>query len=132
VPELTVTSLGDASVQNSSYLKNHYHFSGAYIFENESDFKFKPAFFCTYASGVPFEANISGTFYIKNTVGLGLNYRSNSEAAGLFTINTQNFRLGYSYQFGTASNNLGGYRNATQEISISYFFGKRTDDSHLL
>ncbi len=132
VPELTIASLGNASVQKNSYFKNHYHFSGAYIFENESDFKFKPAIFGTYASGVPFEANVSGTLYVKNTVGLGLNYRTSKEAAGLLTINTKNFRVGYSYQFGTASTNLGGVKNSTQEISLSYFLGKPRGDLHLL
>ncbi|MET3501301.1 hypothetical protein ABIC45_002913 [Mucilaginibacter rubeus] len=61
-----------------------------------------------------------------------MNYRSTKEAAGLLTINTRNFRVGYSYQFGTASNNPGGAKRSTQEISVAYFFGRLLDDLHLL
>jgi hypothetical protein len=43
-----------------------------------------------------------------------------------------NFRLGYSYQFGTASNNIGGFNNSTNEITLTYRFGQHLEDINLL
>jgi type IX secretion system PorP/SprF family membrane protein len=124
VPELTINSLGTASVQDNTNFRNHYYFSGAFITNVNDDIEFKPATLISYANGVPLIADISGTFYMKQTFGIGLNYRTNNEMAGIITLNINTFHVGYSYQFGTTSNNLGGYNNATHEISLSYRFGK--------
>jgi type IX secretion system PorP/SprF family membrane protein len=132
VPELTITSLGTASVQNNSNFTNHYYFSAALITNVDEDIKFKPATLLSYSSGVPFTADISGTFYLKDVLGLGVNYRTNKEAAGILTINFDAFHIGYSYQFGTASQNLGGYNNATHEVTLSYRFGKGAINPKLL
>jgi type IX secretion system PorP/SprF family membrane protein len=123
-PELTITSLGTASIQNSANFTNHYYFSGALITTVAEDIKFKPATLFTYGKGEPTVADFSGTFYFKETLGLGLDYRTNSEMAGIITLNVSGFHIGYSYQFGTNSNNLGGINTATHEVSISYRFGK--------
>jgi type IX secretion system PorP/SprF family membrane protein len=132
VPEMTTMSLATASVQNNTFFKHYYHFSGAYLFESTPDFKIKPAFFVTYATGVPIQANLSGTLIIKSILGLGLNYRTDKEAAGLLTVHASNLRVGYSYQFDAGAKQFSGYKNATQEISISYFFGRSQREDHLL
>jgi type IX secretion system PorP/SprF family membrane protein len=124
VPELTINSLGTASVQDNTNFRNHYYFSGALITNVNDDIEFKPATLISYANGVPLIADISGTFYMKQAFGIGLNYRTNNEMAGIITLNINAVHVGYSYQFGTTSNNLGGYNNATHEISVSYRFGK--------
>jgi type IX secretion system PorP/SprF family membrane protein len=132
VPELTFTSLGTASVQNSNNFINHYYFSGALITDIDEDIKFKPATLFSYASGVPLVADFSGTFYLKETLGLGINYRTNNEMAGIITVNVSSFHVGYSYQFGTTSNNLGGANIPTHEVTLSYRFGKTSGNAKLL
>jgi type IX secretion system PorP/SprF family membrane protein len=132
VPELTFTSLGTASIQDNTYFRNHYNFSGAYLIDGGKDFKVKPAFLATYTKGIPFVANFSTTMYIKNVFGLGADYRTNNEMAGLLSIMFSNFRLGYSYQFGTASNNIGGFNNSTNEVTLTYRFGQHLEDINLL
>ena len=132
VPELTITSLGTASIQNLDNYKNHYYFAGALITNISDDISFKPATLFSYSKGVPLIADFSGTFYLKNQLGFGLNYRTNNEMAGIFTVNWEALRIGYSYQFGTASNNLGGFNNSTHEVSISYRFGKGASNPKLL
>jgi hypothetical protein len=42
VPELTIRSLGTASVQQANYLKSHYYFTGGYLADLAEDIKFKP------------------------------------------------------------------------------------------
>ena len=132
VPELTFTSLGTASIQNNNNFINHYYFSGALITTIDEDIKFKPATLFSYASGVPLVADFSGTFYLKETLGLGINYRTNNEMAGIITINVSSFHVGYSYQFGTTSNNLGGANIPTHEVTLSYRFGKTSGNAKLL
>ncbi|QEC79517.1 PorP/SprF family type IX secretion system membrane protein [Mucilaginibacter ginsenosidivorax] len=122
-PELTITSLGTASIQNNSNFRSHYYFSGALLTNISEDIKFKPATLVAYARGVPLVANVSGTMYMKQALGIGINYSTDKAMAGIVTINMNAFHVGYSYQFGTSSGNLGGFNNATHEISISYRFG---------
>lgn len=124
LPELTINSLGTASIQGNSNFRNHYYASGACLFNIDEDIKFKPATLLSIANGVPFTADISGTFYLKDEVGLGVNYRTNKEAAGIITVNLNGFHVGYSYQFGTSSSNLGGFNVATHEVTLGYRFGK--------
>ena len=132
VPELTITSLGTASVQNNSNFRNNYYFAGALLTDLSEDIKFKPATLVSYTKGVPIIADISGTFYLKETLGLGVNYRTNNQMAGIITINVDSFHIGYSYQFGTSSTNLGGFNNATNEVTLSYRFGRASGSQKLL
>jgi len=131
-PELTITSLGTASVQNNNNFKNHYYFSGALITDIGEDFKVKPSLLFSYAKGVPLITDFSGILYIKETLGIGASYRLNQEAAGILTLNLDAFHIGYSYQFGTSSNNLGGFNMATHEVTLGYRFGKGIGKRKLL
>lgn len=124
MPELTITALGTANVQDNLNFRNHYYMQGALITDVADDIKFKPATLISYTNGLPLTADVSGTFYLKELLGLGINYRTTKKAAGIISINMSSFKLGYSYEFGTASNNLGGLNTATSEITLSYRFGK--------
>src|SRR6185312_2700360 len=126
MPELTITGLGTAAIQQNTNFRNHYYFSGAYLLDLDQDIKFKPATLLAYANGVPFTANVSGTIYLKDVIGVGVNYRSDNAISGLVSVNVEAFKLGYSYQFSTASRNLGGLNNAIHEITLAYRFGKIT------
>jgi type IX secretion system PorP/SprF family membrane protein len=123
VPELTINSLGTASVENNNNFTNHYYFAAALLTDVAEDIKFKPATLLSYSSGSPFLANVSGTFYLKGQLGLGLNYSSDKSLAGIITVNFNGFHVGYSYKFGLASQNLAGVNNATHEVTLSYRFG---------
>ena len=134
VPELSIRQLGNASIQNSDYFRNHYNFAGAYVFGSEDDdVRAKPAALGTYTKGVPFIADMSMTVYFKNTLGLGANYRTNNEMSGIVSVTSDILKLGYSYQFGTASNNVGGrLNNATHEVTLSYRFGRHLSTRSIL
>jgi len=126
MPELTITGLGTASIQQNTNFRNHYYLAGAFITELAEDIKLKPALMAAYAKGVPFTTNISGTIFLKDVLGIGVNYRTDNTVAGMLSINVDAFKLGYSYQFNTASRNLGGLNNSIHEISLAYRFGKIT------
>ncbi|MCS3732495.1 PorP/SprF family type IX secretion system membrane protein [Mucilaginibacter dorajii] len=126
VPELTIRSLGNASEQQANYLRTHYYFTGAYLADVSDDVKFKPATLVSYVRGSSVLANVSGTLYLKEQLGVGLNYRTDKKAAAMLSVIGKAFKVGYSYQFGTSSNNLGGVNITTHEVSISYRFGNVT------
>lgn len=123
VPELSFRNLGAASVQQANYLRSHYYFCGGVLIPLNEDVQFKPASLVSYLQGSPVIADFSGTIYLKEQLGLGVNYRTNKQVAGIISVNANSFKVGYSYQFGTSSSNLGGYNNATHEVSISYRWG---------
>ncbi len=123
MPELTITSLGTASVQDNTNFRNHYYFSGAFIAELADGIKLKPAAMLSYVKGIPVTLNVSSVIFLKDMLGVGINYRSDNEAAGILFINMNWFKLGYSYQFGTSSANLGGFNNSIHEITLTYRFG---------
>lgn len=123
VPELSFRNLGSASVLQANYLRSHYYFCGGLLARLSDDLQFKPATLVSYLQGSPVIADISGTLYMAEQLGLGVNYRTNKQVAGIISVNANSFKVGYSYQFGTSSTNLGGYNNATHEVSISYRWG---------
>jgi type IX secretion system PorP/SprF family membrane protein len=132
VPELTINSLGTAGVQNNSNFTNHYYFAGALITNIDEDIKFKPATLVSYTSGLPVLADISGTFYLKDVLGIGLNYGTDKTMAGILTLNFNQFHIGYSYKFNVASQDLGGVNSATHEVTLSYRFGKHSGTPKVL
>lgn len=131
-PELTFNSLGTASIQSNNNFRSHYYFTGALLTPVGDDFKFKPSILMSYAKGVPLITDFAGLFYMKETLGLGASYRTNEEASAILTLELEQFHIGYSYQFGTSSNNLGGFRMATHEIALTYRFGKGSNKPRLL
>jgi len=132
-PELTITSLGTASVQNNNNFVNHYYLAGAYLSgEPDDDIKLKPAFLISYAKGTTTTADISGTVILKDILGLGFDYRTSNQAAGIMTINVDSFHIGYSYQFNVGSNDLGGFNIPTHEVTIIYRFGPGSATPKLL
>ncbi len=75
---------------------------------------------------MPLITDISGTLVIKDFLGLGADYRSNNDAALIFSMDFSSFKVGYSYQFGLSSTSIGGFVNATQELTLSLRFGSKS------
>lgn len=130
-PELTLRSLGTASVQTGSNFRNHYYLSGAYLATVGDDVQFKPAAFVGVTRGQDALVNVSGTLYLKEMLGIGANYSSNKQVAGILSINTSTIKIGYSYQF-NASSGLSNSYSAAHEVTLSYRFGKQATNNRLL
>jgi type IX secretion system PorP/SprF family membrane protein len=130
VPELTIRSLGTASIEQPTYLRSHYYFTGAFLARVNDYVKIKPATLILYTKGSPMIANLSGTAYLKDQFGLGINYRTDKTAAATLSVIGQALRLQYSYQFGTSSAPSGA-NTVAHEIGITYRFGNTQDISLL-
>lgn len=124
MPELTLRSLGVASQQRNNYFDNRYYLAGAYLAELNDGFKFKSSALVPYSAGSATTANFTGLFYIKDVLGFGASYATNSQAGLLLDLHIGTTRIAYSYQFGTNNANLGGYNNAIHEFTLSYRFGE--------
>ena len=126
VPQLNFRDLGVGSVLNNDYFRNHYYLSAAYLgnADQEGDIKIKTAALASVSRGVPFVADVSATLYFRGALGLGIDYRSTGELAGIVSYNIGAFHIGYSYQFGTTTDDLGGISNATHEVTLGYRFGR--------
>jgi len=132
LPELTITSLGTASIQNSANFANHYYLAAGLLTDMSEDIKFKPATLISYSKGSPVTGDISGIFYLKDILGVGGDYRTSKQMAGILTINAEGFHIGYSYQFNVGSNDLGGFNLPTHEVTLCYRFGRGTVNPKLL
>jgi type IX secretion system PorP/SprF family membrane protein len=127
VPELNIRTLGNASLQDNADFQNHYYFTGGAASEINQDYKFKYAAVVEYSKNVPVVADISTIFYMKSIIGVGVNYSTTNQVAGMLSINYNVFHLGYAYEFGTSAANIGGFSNATNEITLGIRFGKGSE-----
>jgi type IX secretion system PorP/SprF family membrane protein len=125
VPEINIRALGNASQQDDTNFRNHYYFSAGLTTDVSADYQLKYAGLVSYSRGIPVAADVSTLFYIKHALGIGVNYRTDNEVAGILAVDVDQFHLGYSYQFGTTSSNIGGFSNATNEVTVGFRFGKK-------
>jgi type IX secretion system PorP/SprF family membrane protein len=124
LPELNIRTLGSASLQNNADFQNHYYFTGGFTSNLNQDYKIKYAALAAYSKDASVVADISTLVYMKSIIGIGVNYRTNNEVAGMLSINYNVFHLGYAYEFGTTAANIGGFSNATNEVTLGIRFGK--------
>ncbi len=120
VPELTIRNLGKASVTNNNYFRNNYFLTAGITQELSEGIKIKPALLVSYTRGLPLITDISAMASFNDVFGVGLNYRTNNEAALIVSTDFLLFHVGYSYQFGVSGTTIGGFTNTTQEITIGY------------
>jgi len=127
VPRLSLTKSAVTGQPTAYYL------TGAYVQDLGSDFKVKPsAILCYQGSVLPLEYNVAATFYAKEVLGLGFSYRNDNALAGIISLNlSKNITFGYSYQFSVGKYALGGINNTTQELTLSYRFGKNLEAKFL-
>lgn len=125
LPRLSIRSLGKASEEDNRYLKNSYYFTGGYLQALGKDVKVKPAILLSYTPDLPLTGDFSATFFLQEQIGLGVNYRTSNEVAGILSyLFKNNIRAGYSYQVGIGSARIGNTGNGTHELTFGYRFGK--------
>jgi len=120
VPRVSLRTLGGGSVNGKRHLKDQFYIAGGFYKNLTDDIKIKPAVLISHSSNLPLQADFSTMVYLKDKLGLGFNYRSNNEAAGVFSVMVkENFRIGYSYQLGFGAGRIGNFGNDTHEIGLS-------------
>lgn len=125
VQDLVKNRLTDFSTNNSDFRNTqamHVFFSSGYVFSLSDDFKFKPSFLVKGVKGAPIEGDINATLWIKDVVGIGVQYRTSADVAGLIEIQASpQIRIGYSYDYSTTA--LRNFNSGSHEIMLRYEFG---------
>lgn len=124
MPEFNFRNLNSAELLDNNSFRNHYFLSGGLNSVVDDDFTLKPAALVSYTKGIPLTVDISTKLSIKDTFGIGVNYRNSNDVSALFSLDTDLFHLGYSYEFGASSSNLGTLSNASHELTLTFLFGK--------
>ena len=100
----------------------HVFLSSGYVFPVSEDLNLKPSFLIKYVHGAPIEGDINGTLWIKDVIGIGAQYRTSADVAGLLEIQaTPQIRIGYSYDRSVTK--LQGFNSGSHEIMLRYEFG---------
>lgn len=106
---------------------NRYHtftFNTGGVIVLSPDTRIKPALLVKYINGSPLSLNVSGTFYYRELLGLGLGYTLNSSAMAYADIRL-NDQLYFGYAYERALNRLGTYTLGSHEVMLRYLFRYR-------
>ena len=112
----------NAQTNNPAKQEMHLFVSSGYVFDLNNDFKFKPSFLLKAVKGAPLEGDINATFWIKEVIGLGAQYRTNADVSGLIELQVNpQIRFGYAYDYSTTK--LRNFNSGSHEIMLRYEFG---------
>lgn len=120
-PELLNNRLS-SDTGNLSRKTFHIYLASGYVFDINTDLKFKPSFLFKAVGGSPLQADLNATVWIKDRVAVGAQYRTSADILGLLEvqINPQ-IRIGYAYDHSVTR--LRNYNSGSHEIMLRYEFG---------
>ena len=121
--------------------KPHYYLTAGMLLPLNEDLQLKPSFLLKDDHGGPTSLDVNAFFIIADKVWLGGSYRTgvklydkkylqkdlsnlNSGVAAAQFFASSNLRIGYAYDFSIGP--LQGYSGGTHEISVGYFFNKKS------
>ena len=97
----------------------HYFLTGGYVFDINTDLKFKPAFMAKSVRGAPLAIDITANVLFNDRFEAGLGYRLDDAISGLVSFRvTPELKIGYAYDFTTS--NLGDFNSGSHEIFILF------------
>lgn len=124
-PQLLNNKLTNFTVQNSNNVSAqamHVFLASGYVFDLAEDLHLKPSILVKYVHGAPIEADLNGTVWIGNVVGLGAQYRTEADISAMAEFQvTPQIRVGYAYDRSTTK--LVQYNSGSHEIMLRYEFG---------
>ncbi|MDX1365258.1 MAG: type IX secretion system membrane protein PorP/SprF [Arenibacter latericius] len=123
-PNILETEEYDDIKVSTATEKMHFYLIAGYVFDLNSEFKFKPAILTKAVSGAPVSVDVSANFLFHERVTLGAAYRWDAAVSALagFQVN-ENIMIGYSYDYGTTA--LSNYNDGSHEIFIRFELGTR-------
>jgi type IX secretion system PorP/SprF family membrane protein len=96
----------------------HYYINTGYVFSVGLDYKIKPSVLMKVAEGAPVQLDFNSNFWYKETVSLGLSFRTNDSFSTLIQFQMKKLRIGYAHDFITSS--LSRYTRGNNEVMIRY------------
>ena len=107
--------------------KMNLYLIGGYVFDLNSNLKFKPSFLGKVVEGAPLQVDLSGNFLINEKFILGAAWRWSAAASLMagFHISDQMF-IGYGYDLETTR--LNNYNSGSHELFLRYEFNKKSKE----
>ena len=100
----------------------HYFLSGGYVMDLSRSLKLKPNVMVKAVNGAPLAIDLNANLLIKEVLWVGASYRTFSSVNALLELQlTDQFRLGYSYDFAT-TNRQNGLNYGSHELMLNYRF----------
>lgn len=122
---LSLPRIGGEQFKQVAVFRENYAAIAAYLFEVDPGFHVKTSAWLARMDNNKLLGNFSATAFLNRKFGIGANYATTKDLGFLASFTVSNaLRVGYGYQFGMASTSIGGMRNGSHEISISYHFAK--------
>ena len=121
IPKLVQTDLSGerTTASNLASLKRHYFLMAGYVFDINTNFKFKPSMINKVVEGAPPSTDVTAQVLYLEKYWLGATYRWGDAVAFLANIQiNKQLMVGYSYDFTTS--NLNSYNRGSHEILLSY------------
>jgi type IX secretion system PorP/SprF family membrane protein len=117
---LTTTHLeSENGIKSTGVQDIHDYVTVGYVFNINSDLKFKPAFMAKGVKGAPMAIDITANVLINEKLEAGLGYRLDDAISALVNFRVApDLRIGYSYDFTTS--NLGSFNSGSHEIFILF------------
>ncbi|HCS20951.1 MAG TPA: hypothetical protein DIW47_10405 [Bacteroidetes bacterium] len=123
VPHLFTSNVFDQTVYRAVDPKNHMFFTGSYIIPLSNDYRFKPSAMLKYILHAPLQADLNATIIYKNTLYLGISYRTYQELSIMaqYQLN-KNWWFGYAYDipFGAVADVSRGSHELFLGFDISF------------
>ncbi len=118
-PELVPNKLASTRLSTQEI---HLFLTAGIVFDLGEDYKLKPSILVKQVTGAPIEGDLNATFWIKDVIGIGAQYRTNADVSGLFEVQaTPQIRIGYSYDHSITT--LQNHNDGSHEIMLRYEFG---------
>ncbi|MFK8044476.1 MAG: type IX secretion system membrane protein PorP/SprF [Crocinitomicaceae bacterium] len=112
----------DVSEISNSYLENHFYINGGYTFNLGSNFSLMPTALIKYVRAAPVKVDINVTATFKETVWLGIGYRTQDAIVAMLGYNHKdNLQFGYSFDY--SATNLQAFNAGTHELFFAIKFG---------
>jgi type IX secretion system PorP/SprF family membrane protein len=100
----------------------HYFLTGGYIYDINANFQVEPSILLKFIEAGLLQADINGKVMYKQTVWLGLSYRTQDAVAINLGIRKDRFVFGYSYDI--TMSEIRKYSNGTHELLFIFKFNR--------
>jgi len=120
-PNLLETQHFDESALSVAKERINYYLIGGYVFDLNSDLKFKPSFLLKAVQGSPLQADISFNGLVKEKFTLGLAYRWSAALSGLLGYQiSDGLMLGVAYDRETTDLGKTKFEQGSYELFLRY------------
>ncbi|MDM1046142.1 type IX secretion system membrane protein PorP/SprF [Myroides sp. 1354] len=119
VPNLFTQLRYDDNELQTLRQKMHLYLTGGYVFDLNSNLKFKPAAMVKMVEGAPLQVDVSANFMFMEKFTLGAAYRWDAAVSGMVGFQvTKDIMIGYSYDADTTK--LAHYNSGSHEVFMRF------------